>query len=65
MHKLIELVATGAFYTAAPLLLLLAVDLVCWSIPIVFKGMAAGFPRMQWAHVKRDPGNAPSSHILN
>jgi hypothetical protein len=65
MHKLIELVATGAFFTIAPLLLLLAVDLICWSVPIMFKGITEGFPRLQWAHVKRGAGRASSSQTLD
>jgi hypothetical protein len=60
MHKLIELITTGALYTFAPLLLLLAVDLVCWSVPIVWKGVSEEFPRLQLAHAKR--GCRSSNH---
>ena len=53
MHKLIELFATGALYTFTPLLLLLAVDLICWSVPMVWKGVSE---EMQFAHAKRGTG---------
>ncbi len=65
MHKMIELVATGAFFTFAPLALLLAVDLVCWSVPLMFKSMAERAPRLQWAEAKRCAARASSSQIMN
>ncbi len=64
MHKLIELIAMGALYTFAPLLLLLAVDLVCWSVPMILKEMTDGVPRLLWAHAKRGSSRAQNGPLM-
>jgi hypothetical protein len=65
MHKLIEFVATGALYTFAPLVLLLAVDLICWTVPTVLKSMTSGVPLMECAHAKRGPNGTQSGQPLS
>jgi len=52
MPTLVETITNGAMFTFAPLLLLLAVDLVCWSLPMMRNIVAHGFFHLQWSRVK-------------
>jgi hypothetical protein len=56
MPTLIETFTNGALFTFAPLFLLLAVDLVCCSLPVMLKFVADNSLRPQWAEVKSGPG---------
>jgi hypothetical protein len=52
-HPFIEAMTSGAIFTFAPLVLLLAVDLVCWSRPMLRKHVRAGLLLRQNLPVER------------
>jgi hypothetical protein len=56
MPTLVETITNGALFTFAPLILLLAVDLVCCSIPVMLNFVAEGSLRLRWAPVKSGLG---------
>lgn len=56
MPTLIETIKNGALFTFAPLILLLAVDLVCCSLPVMLKFVADDSLHLRWAQVKSELG---------
>ena len=52
MPTIVETVTNGALFTFAPLLLLLAVDLVCCSLPVMLKFVADDSAHLRRAEVK-------------
>ena len=56
MPTLVETITNGALFTFVPLLLLLAVDLACCSIPMMLNFVADNSVHSHWAQVKRGLG---------
>ena len=52
MPTLVETITNGALFTFVPLLLLLAVDLACCSLPAMLKFVAGDSFHLRWAQVK-------------
>jgi hypothetical protein len=56
MPTLVETITNGALFTFAPLVLLLAVDLVCCSLPVMLKFGSDDSAHLRLAHVESGLG---------
>jgi len=53
MPTLFETIRNGAMYSFAPLILLLAVDLVCLSLPVMLSRSSDGIFSWHGGHLKK------------
>jgi hypothetical protein len=65
MPTLVETITCGAMFTFAPLLLLLVVDLVCCSVPVMLNLVADGVFHLHWAQVKRGLGRGQVLKLMH
>ena len=59
MPTLFETIRNGAMYSFAPLILLLAVDLVCLSLPVMLSRSSDGIFNWDGWHLKKCPSRDP------